>query len=326
MNAIERVQSVIDGRKPDRPPVSFWHHFPAHQVSGQAAVDAHVAQVEDYDLDFLKVMNDNGYPHAHRVASAADLAAISPLKGDEPNFVRQYDLLSDLKRRLRGRVPMTTTTFNAWATLRHLIRPSTGQGPPKLDALPEETSETIKRFYREDPSAVTGALQTIAANLGRFAAGCIEAGADGVFLSVRDDWLRSGDGADDLFERLIRPTDLQILSAASAGRFNMLHICGRPVKLGSFADYPVHVVNWADRAAGPSLADGCRIFSQAICAGVDNQVTLPSGSPEDCEREVRDALTQAGERPIMISPGCTFDPAAVPRANLVAVCRAARSA
>jgi len=36
---------------------------------------------------------------------------------------------------------------------------------------------------------VRGALERIARNLARFAARCLAAGADGIFLSVRDDWL-----------------------------------------------------------------------------------------------------------------------------------------
>ena len=27
MNKIERVMAVVEGRRPDRPPVSFWYHF-----------------------------------------------------------------------------------------------------------------------------------------------------------------------------------------------------------------------------------------------------------------------------------------------------------
>jgi hypothetical protein len=61
----------------------------------------------------------------------------------------------------------------------------------------------------------------------------------------------------------------------------------------------------------------------AICGGIDNLVTLPNGTPEDCESEVADALRQAGTRPIILAPGCTYDPHRVPKANLEAICRAA---
>ena len=49
---------------------------------------------------------------------------------------------------------------------------------------------------------------------------------------------------------------------------------------------------------------------------------MPNGTPEECAAEVRDALRQAGDRPIIVAPGCTFDPDAVPTDNLHAVRKA----
>ena len=46
---------------------------------------------------------------------------------------------------------------------------------------------------------------------------------------------------------------------------------------------------------------------------------MPNGTPEDCADEVRDTIRQAKDRPIMVTPGCTFDPNAVPADNLKAI-------
>ncbi|MFQ5805533.1 MAG: uroporphyrinogen decarboxylase family protein [Phycisphaerae bacterium] len=323
MKPIERVQCVLDGRRPDHPPVSFWHHFAPDQVHGPAAVAAHVAHVETFDLDFLKVMNDNPYPHATPVESIGDLASLTVMRGDEPEFARQLDLLADLKRSLRGPVLMTTTIFNAWATLRRLVRPPTRHGPPNLEA-DDEASRIIKVWYAEDPAAVTTAIRTIASSLGSFARRCVDAGADGIFLSVRDDWVDSPADTTRLYDKLVRPTDLEILAGAAAGRLNMLHVCGKAVDLRAFAEYPVHALNWADRAAGPAIAAVSGWARPAICGGIDNLTTLPNRTAAECENEVIEALKQAGDRPIMIAPGCTYDPERVPRENLQAVCHAAR--
>ena len=104
----------------------------------------------------------------------------------------------------------------------------------------------------------------------------------------------------------------------------MLHVCGRPLNFAPFAEYPVHVINWADRAAGPSIRDAIAGTKPAICGGVDNLSELPQGTPAQVAAQVADALDQAGERPILLSPGCTFDPNLVPPDNLHAMCRAAR--
>jgi hypothetical protein len=84
------------------------------------------------------------------------------------------------------------------------------------------------------------------------------------------------------------------------------------------------VLNWADRAAGPSIREVAPWAKPALWGGVDNLVTLASGTPQQVREEVADALRQAGARPIMIAPGCTFDPARVPQANLHALADAVR--
>ena len=323
MNAVERVQAVLAGRKPDRPPVSFWHHFQPDQFCGAAAVRAHLEHFEMYDLDFLKVMNDNGYPYGQLVECVDDLRALTVLSGGEPLFARQLELIAELKRALRGRALMTTTIFNPWATLRHMVRKPGAHKPPNLNATEDAPTKRLLGFLDQDEPAVRTAVQTIAASLANFVRRCLDAGADGIFMSVRDDWL-SALGGPTLYDQLLCAADVEILSAASTGSFNMLHVCGRPVDLAAFGRYPVHAINWADRAAGPSIADVVQWMKPAICGGVDNLSTLPDGAPEDCEREVREALAQAGDRPIMISAGCTYDPKRVPQSNLEAMCRAAR--
>ena len=48
---------------------------------------------------------------------------------------------------------------------------------------------------------------------------------------------------------------------------------------------------------------------------------MVTGTPDDCARQVADAVAQAGGRPMMIAPGCTFDPVRA-RRSLHAIRRA----
>jgi uroporphyrinogen decarboxylase len=324
MNKIERVFAVLEGRRPDRPPVSFWHHFPLDCAAGPAAVEAHVRHVERYDLDFLKVMDDNRYPRlglpAGMVSQAADLDGLTVLQGDEDSFGRQLELIRELSQRYAGRLLMITTIFNAWTTLRLLMAPPAGKhGPPKLGGDVDPRDEQMWRLLRESPDALARALDTIATSLANFCGRCIEAGADGIFLSVRDDWVDTPANGSGNYDRFVRPTDLKILDSVQRGAFNMLHVCGQAVDFGRFAEYPVHAVNWADRYAGPPLAAVAATMRPAICGGLDNLGTLASGTPEECQREVADAIRQVGSRPLIVAPGCTFDPDTVPAVNLDAV-------
>lgn len=321
------MEAVLAGRYPDRPPVSFWHHFSPDQLTGQPAVDAHLRHFEEFDLDFIKVMNDHHYPRGKIdvIRSARDLAALQVWPGDAPGFVGQLEVLTKLREHLTDETMMCTTLFNPWAVLRYLSRPpSDAHGPPVLNSF-DERDELISRMLQEDRRAVADAVATIGESMANFARECIKAGADGIFLSVRDDWVNRPVNGPDTYEELVRQVDLKILNAASDGRFNMLHVCGRPLNFAAFARYPVHAINWADRAAGPSLAYARDRVKPAIAGGVDNLKTLPKGTPDDVAYEVRDAIRQARHRPIMITAGCTYDPAAVPEANLHAMVNTAKS-
>jgi uroporphyrinogen decarboxylase len=333
MNKIERVDAVLAGRQPDRPPLSFWCHFGPEAICGPKAVAAHVQHVESYDLDFLKIMDDNRYPRPATpsgvIACAADLDRLEVLQGDEDSFGRQLELIAQLARHFAGQLRMATTVFNSWSTLRQLTLPETGRhGPPRLAAGPAPQDELLSRFLHEAPEAVARALDVLTESLAHFVKHALAAGADGVFLSVRDDWVDTPENGASTYDRLVRPGDLTILAASAHGSFNVLHICGKALDFARFANYPVHAINWADRSAGPAITDVAGWVRPALCAGLDNLGTMVSGSPEDCARQVADALQQAGGRPLLIAPGCTFDPSAVPPANLHAIRQAvaARSA
>ena len=327
MNKIERITAVMEGRQPDRPPVSFWYHFGPEAVAGPGAVEAHLRHVETYDLDFLKVMNDNRYPRkalpSRVVADVHDLEKLPVLNGDEDTFGRQLDLIRELARHTAGQLRMTTTIFNSWSALRQMTAPESGaHGPPTVGGPVDPQDAAMSRFLHEAPDALSRALEVVAQSLANFARHCITAGADGVFLSVRDDWVDSPANGPGIYNRLVQPGDLTILAAAQSGTFNILHVCGRPLDFKRFAGYPVQVINWADRYAGPSIAEAATWVQPALCAGLDNLGTMVVGSPDDCARQVADAIGQANGRPIMIAPGCTYDPHRVPAANLHAIRRA----
>ncbi|HQE29862.1 MAG TPA: uroporphyrinogen decarboxylase family protein, partial [Phycisphaerae bacterium] len=258
------------------------------------------------------------------VAAVEDLKKLRPVPGDVA-YGGQLEVLRKLREKLGPDVLMTTTLFNAWAVLRYLTQPpSDVHGPPKMHS-EDDRDETITALLRQDRQAVRAALQAIGETLADTARQCILAGADGVFLSVRDDWVNRPANGPDTYDELLRDIDLAILAAASAGTFNFVHACGRPQNFAAFADYPAQVINWADRSGGPSIAYARDRVRPAIAAGVDNLRTLPQGTPEACAAEVHDALRQAQTRPIIIAAGCTFDPQAVPPENLHAVVAAARS-
>jgi uroporphyrinogen decarboxylase len=328
MTAIERVSAVLAGERPDRPPVNFWHHFSPTAASGQAAVDAHLQHLRRFDLDFLKVMNDNPYPTRRAVRTAADLRDLPVLHSDEDGYCKQLALLRALSAELTGKVLMVTTVFNSWAVLRRIVTPPVDDRhhPPILHGPPTPMDVRLSALLAEDRSAVGMALDAIAMSQANFARRCLEAGADGIFLSVRDDWVDMPGNGLSTYDEMVRLGDGQILTASRGARFNILHVCGVPRDFESFAAYPVQAISWADRAAGPAIREVIERIKPVVCGGVDNLATLPNGTPASVAAEVRDAIAQAGDRPIIVAPGCTYDPDVVPPRNLDAMVQAVRAA
>ena len=326
LDKIERLTAVVEGRKPDRTPVSFWYHFSPECAAGKSAVEAHVRHVETYDLDFLKIMDDNRYPRIGlrdgMISGIKDLEKLPVLEGDEDMFGRQLELIESLVRRYRGQFRMITTVFNSWTVLRQLTMRESGLHlPPVVGQSGDLRDAAISGFLRASPEAVSRALNSITASLENFLMNCLETGVDGIFLSVRDDWVDTPQNGEGTYDHFVKPGDLKILKAVQGGAFNMLHVCGQAVDFARFSSYPVHAVNWADRYAGPSIASVSGWLQPAICAGLNNLGTMVLGSPEDCVKEAADALQQAGDRPMILAPGCTFDPETVSPENLAAIRR-----
>lgn len=327
MTPWERMSAVLAGEGTDRPAVSFWHHFTPNEAQGRAAIDAHLRHLDSFGIDFLKVMNDNPYPWTVGDGTVSELRDLPALEGTEEGFSKQIELIRALGAKLNGKVLMSTTLFNAWAVLRRLVASEGGKrhGPPTLHGGPTPVDLRISALLAEDRSAVATAINVISESLAKFARRCVDAGADGVFLSVRDDWVNTEANGLDTYREIVRDGDLKILEAVSDARFNMLHVCGVPGDFDAFAEYPVSIINWADREGGPAIRDVINRIKPIVCGGVDNLGTLPNGSPRDVEHEVRDALEQAGGKAMIVSAGCTYDPDSVPSANLEAMVRAARN-
>jgi uroporphyrinogen-III decarboxylase len=295
-------------------------------------------------------MFEYGYPRAGLgsagvVQSAADLRKLRELPGDTPPLDRQLDLLRRLGRRIGGQVPLTTTVFHAWSELRNLTAvPPIAHGPPQIGPRDDPRAAALTELLRTDRFAVAAALTAISRTLASFARACLQAGADGIYLATRDDWVDTAANraalalgpAESVYDALVAEGDRTILAGAAEGWFNVLHHCGAPLRLERHVGDPhVHVLHWADRVAGPTLAEGRHIVEQklgaeqagrlALAGGVDNLETLPHGRPEDVAREVHEALAAGQGRPLIIAPGCTYAPAEVSDANIHGMVSAARS-
>jgi uroporphyrinogen decarboxylase len=324
MTKFERLKSVLNGDQPDRPPFSFWHHFEPAAYSGPAAFQAHIDHLKRFDVDFLKVMNDGFYPmfHGSDYLSQFEPDKFQILNGTELGFGRQLELLRRLSDEVGGKVPLITTVFSAWTVLRRLLmEPALNvRGVPKVGLPLAAVDLQINELLETREAEVLEVLSMITESQVNFVRQCLSAGADGIYFSIREDWPNL-DFAKTTYQTHIEKCDLKVLAAAEDGWCNIIHLCGRIQNFSEFANFPGQILHWADRSLGPSISSVIESESvqKVLCGGIDHSAALLSKDGIELETQVLELLALSASHPLIIAPGCTYDPKLVPEKNLHAI-------
>lgn len=290
MDKKERVRRALEGKPVDRVPFSLFYHFSKSQFGGKRMAKAHVDYYRSADPDFVKVMNDNYYlpPGFRGLKKASDWRALRPAPLSSRFFQDQLSGLRKIVEAVGDESMVITTVFN-----------------PFHDA-DEIGGGTASAQLKEYPEAVDEGLSTVAESLTAFVKACLDAGADGIYFAAH------GGSRDSLsrreFEKFIKPHDLRVLRAArdAGAAFNVLHTCGKNLRLGSYADYPSHAVNWAPQSGNLSLEEGRRLFGRPIMGGLDQGGAILTGSKSEVTDEVRNVVGRVGERGFILGAGCAL--------------------
>ena len=268
-------------------------------------MDDHIAHVKRYDLDYLKVMNDNAYDmrgDLPTIATVGDWAKLEPLTADAPGFQAQFETLRILREEL-GDIYMTSTLFGPFAQGNRIA----GRG--------------ILSQIAEDPQKVKAGLAVLTESLCVLARETIKAGADGIYLAC------SGSATDelseDVYRELIREFDIRVVEAAAEGDFNFVHVHGAGCPFGVFQDYPGNAIGWTATENPPSLGEAVDLTSMCIVGGWTQGGAVATGDLEGVRAETKAALAATGGKHFMLGPGCTI-PEGTPEANIRAAIESAR--
>jgi uroporphyrinogen decarboxylase len=297
MTRTERVMAAIHGDPVDRVPVCFWHHFQP-EGSGRALADATLRFFdEDYDLDIAKVMPDLPYPFPERSITEIDQwRLIEPIDPASRFATQRIEAVRTLRDELGMDTPVVMTVFSPLAQLMYLAR----------------DREVFLAHLQQAPVVIHEALSIVAENLRAHLRDMTLAGADGVFFSIQ--------GASTAimpvegYREFGRPYDLLALQGARDGWLNILHVHGeRDLMFDRVLDYPVQVLSWSDRLAGPSLRDARMLTNKCLMGGWHEFGALSNGPVEAIRTEAEDALVQTGGRKFILANGCSVPDETDPR-------------
>lgn len=290
MTRTERVNAAVNGAEVDRVPVCFWHHFQP-EGSGRAMAEATLRFFdEEFDLDIAKVMPDIPYPFPRKsIAAADDWHLFEPIDPVRSRYFRERaEAVAGLRDAFGFDTPVIMTVFSPLAEAMYAAR----------------DREQFMSHLQEHPVLMHEVLSTIAENLSNHMQDVINAGADGVFFAIQG--CSRTIMTEQQYREFGRPYDLMALRGASYGWLNILHIHGdKELMFDQVLDYPIQVLSWSDRIAGPSLREARVKTSKCLMGGWNEFGALSNGPEEQIAAEARDAIAQTGGRKFILANGCS---------------------
>lgn len=294
MSKLERVNAALAGERVDRVPFSCWYHFGDQHLDGLAHAEMEYSFFRHYDLDFLNVMNDYGYPRGvlasveepapYDITGPEDWHRLPTVNPWESAGYRELLIsVRELSKKLAGDGHFVVSVLSPWSSARSLA------------------CHVLGKHVAEHPNDLRAGLDVITTNLERLVAALIELGASGIFL--RTDGACREAIAWQGYRKFGRPFDLRVLKAAEGAAFNVLSLSGAHVYLAQVSDYPVSAFSWADRnETNPSLRRARTLTKRAVMGGV-NPATFNETPLVEVRRQVKDALRQTGGRSLIVTPG-----------------------
>lgn len=290
MTRTERVQAALRGEPVDRLPVCFWHHFRPHG-SGRAMAEATLAFFdEEFDLDIVKVMPDLPYPFPHHsIQTLDDWRLIEPIDTARSRYVNERaECVQLLRHELGDDTPIVVTVISPLAEAMYFAA----------------DRERFLSDAERAPAVIHEALATIAENVRAHIRDVIDAGADGVFFALQG--CSTEIMSSERYRELGRPYDLLALQGASNGWLTILHVHGeRGLLFDDVLGYPVQVLSWSDRLAGPSLSEARGKTDACLMGGWHEFGALSNGPEAAIADEATDAIAQTGGRKLILANGCS---------------------
>lgn len=305
MEKMERFLAASRGEQVDQPPVGCWVHFGSALWDPELTATVHVRFLQDYDWDYLKVMDDFRFPTANGVqeaTSAEDLRAIGGSDLSYENFTKQVEVLTRIRAQVAG-VPVIDTVFSP---LQTVIRTLGDSAVGLLRANPEIAHEVL------------GNVSDRLVEFVKSTAGI----ADGIYFSVNgasDDW--HGWGLTEAeFKEWVAPYDKKVLEAA-ADRVRIMHVHGYDLRESWVEDYPVEVMSWSHNQSAPTLEEVAQGGRFVPMGGLD-EVGALYWPPSRVRENVLESRRKTGDK-LIVAPGCTVH-SDTPPAILRALVEAAR--
>ena len=289
MNKREMMLELIHGAAPQGyTPAAFFLHFGPQYTDGRAAIERHLEFFRYTGMDFVKVQFEQGLPE-WTVTSPADWAHARRLT--ETEFGPTVEVVRGLVEAAGEEALVVLTLYSPFMWARHLAG----------EAL-------LEQHLREHPEQAINALEISTENVLALVRAAKKAGVDGFYASTQGGEAMRFAGTD-IFERLVKPTDLRVWAEIEDCACNILHVCDFEAPYADvtpFLDYPGHLVNCplhvGDRVMTPREA--AALFGRPFMGGLERKGVLSTGAPDEVRQEAERVLAEKPEL-FVLAADCT---------------------
>lgn len=334
MKKHERIKAALNFEEVDRVPINLWMHFSDKDINPKSLAECQVEHARKFDFDFIKLMpfglycvEDWGaqvkyYSERDRppilskpgIEQAEDWKKLQVLPAIYGTYGKQLQLAQYVSEQVKDEIPFVQTIFSPLTVALKLA------------------GDRLLLDMKEHPNWIKQALEVITETTINFVKANIDAGVDGFFFSSQCssyDLL-----SKEEYETFGVPYDLEVIeSFKDETFFNIAHIHGENIMFDVIEKYPVNCLNWHDHWVSPSLKEARAKTDKCLLGGIreapfynENKEIVKNsplleGTVTEIGEHVKEAIDAAGEKGLILGPGCVVDPL-TPERNLFAARRA----
>ena len=322
MNREERIRAVLEGKQPDRVPVSVWMHLSEYDQDSRSLAEAMVAFNEKYDYDFIKMMPFGAYmtpgwgaklkifcdPYKEveiiepAITCPEDYEKLEVLAPTHGSWGRTLQIAQWTSKLIKPNTPYMQTIFSPATSLKKLA------------------GARLLSDMLEHPDKVHHALEVITETTINFVKANIEADVSGFFFATQ---LANYDMlSDTLYAEFCKPYDLRVISSYNKETwFNVVHIHGKNIMFDTLEKYPLPILNWHDRQTEPDFKAAREKTNKVFMGGLkegpaivgtalqyDSIMSTEGMTVENIKKHIHEAIEMAGGKGLIVAPGCVADP------------------
>lgn len=305
--ARDRLHAAAAGSPVDRPPISFWQHFPAADETPTALVDATLGYLEKYRLDLVKLMPSGMYSVTDYGAVPTDPDPISGARGLASGPIKAMADFACLPRAMEK-----SGALSAQLRVASEVRRAVEIAVPVIDTVFSPLTMAVKlaglparEMIETHPRELHRGLERLTADCADFAAEDLKSGIDGFFFAIQ--WASAGSLTHAQEQEFGARYDAEVLrQLRPTSAVLMLHLHGPTPTFELANQYDVDWVNWEDGETPPSLRDALGMTMRGLAGGITRDPTRLAQSPDEALKTLASAVAATGGRRLLLAPGCVL--------------------